>query len=125
MTELETYQRATKEWRKRWKAVTDKLHKHIEANRKIKIENAEFKKSRPIVDFLNVCSFCGHAKDDIDGLIVGPYVSICFNCIETAKLVVKREKHGPGSDTCTCGYKNIRTRINKKCPHHSGSKREK
>lgn len=73
------------------------------------------------VDFLNVCSFCGHSRDNTDGnLMVGPHVSICFNCVETAKSVVKHEKHGSDSDICTCGYKYIRVSVDDNCPHHSG-----
>ena len=70
------------------------------------------------VDFLNVCSFCGHSRDDIEGLVVGPHVSICFNCVETAKSVVKHEKHGPDSNACTCGYRTTRINIDPDCPHH-------
>jgi len=113
---------AANDWKRRWQAITDKFNLHVIANKKVKAENAELRKARPVVDFLNVCSFCGHSRDDIDGsLIIGPHVSICFSCVETAKSVVKHEKHGPDSDTCTCGYDSIRVHIDQHCPHHKGS----
>jgi len=60
-------------------------------------------KPRPkrIQHFMHACSFCGAQTGD---LIVGPRISICFECVECARdnvgeirLARSRAKRGEGS----------------------------
>jgi len=40
-----------------------------------------------VVDFMNVCCFCGKPRSDVGKFIVGPEVSICNKCIGEAVVI--------------------------------------
>ncbi len=38
------------------------------------------------------CSFCGKAKSQVDGLITGPGVYICNQCIGLCREIIEEEQ---------------------------------
>ena len=39
--------------------------------------------------FIFNCSFCGHSKEDVATLIVGPNVSICSECVQVCVDILR------------------------------------
>lgn len=40
-----------------------------------------------------LCSFCGKSKDEVKGIIVGPYVYICDECVVLCTEILECEQH--------------------------------
>lgn len=57
------------------------------------------------------CSFCTRTRDEVNELVVGPYVTICDVCIEAANRLVDDVAGSPMQvfDECTfCGHREAR-----------------